>query len=122
MTPQARQIIREVAAKRGLHPLQIVSKSRTRRVFRARVEVAERLYARGCYSSTRIGALLGQDHTTIVYYLGRAKRKPKPEPPPKWRKPHITFLFHYKPPIPPPPPRAKQKPGGLIPYAGAEAH
>lgn len=120
MTPQARQIIREVAADRGLHPLQIVSKSRIRKVFRARIEVAKRLHARG-YSSPRIGAILGHDHTTIVYYLGRARRRPKPEPPRTWRKPHIKFLA-LVPRLKPAKPVQIRKRDGLIPYAGAERY
>lgn len=116
MTPQARRIIHEVAAERGVTPAQIVSRCRRQKVFRARVEVARRLDARG-YSTTQIGAALGHDHTTIVYYLGRAKKKPTPEPPPRWRKPRIAHLSRCKRlPVPEPPKPRKRY---LVPYAGA---
>lgn len=78
MTPQARQIIREVAALYGIDPLEIVGASRRQKAFRARVEVAHLLTRRG-YSSTRIGIAIGKDHTTVVFYLGRGRKGPSPE-------------------------------------------
>jgi tRNA nucleotidyltransferase (CCA-adding enzyme) len=85
MTPQARQIIRDVAAEHCVDPMKIAGKCRSAPVVHARIEVAKRLVARG-YSTTRTGQILGKDHTTILFYLGNGKRKPAPEKygPPKW--------------------------------------
>lgn len=115
MRPSQR-IIQEVARERGVDPSQLTRPCRIKKVFRARAEVARRLDALG-YSTPRIGAVLGHDHTTIFYYLGRGKRKPTPEPAPRWRKPHIAFLSRCKPlPMPEP---SKPKRRYLVPYAGA---
>lgn len=118
MTPQAREIIMEVARRRGVDPEMIASKCRRSKIFYARIEVAKRLDERG-YSTSRIGAVLGHDHTTVVYYLGRAQKRPKPEPEPKpgrkrkWRPPvvrHVRWLA-----------TRPSNPGlYLVPYAGAD--
>ena len=102
MTPYARTVIKQVAASRGIDPRDIIRPNRTKKVFRARIEVAKLLDARG-YSTPRIGAILKHDHTTIVFYLGRGKKRPGPEKPPKikaakiparprWHKPRIQHL------------------------------
>lgn len=100
MTPQARQIIREIAKEHGVDPARITGRCRVQRVFRARVEVAKRLRERG-YSTTRIGAILNLDHTTIVFYLGSGKRKPsplrvRPVKPPARRRWHKPWIAHLK--------------------------
>jgi hypothetical protein len=124
MTPQARQIIREVAAEHRVDPMKIIGKCRSVPVVHARVEVSKRLEARG-YSTNRIGEVLGKDHTTILFYLGRGKKKPTPEKhgPPKWSTarnrgwPKFPKLPPDEPPPPPPPERRKLY---LVPYAGAD--
>jgi hypothetical protein len=120
MTPQAREIIREVAARRGIDPELITRPGRAKKVFKARAEVAQRLHERG-YSACRIGRLLHHDHTTILYYLGRGKfrkvldlRQPWHKPRvrdlrPRWKKPHVETLRRLHP--------SKLY---LIPYAGAD--
>lgn len=110
MTPQARQIISMVAAWRGVDPRKIVGPCRNRRVVLARMEIARQLDARG-YSTSRIGAILNKDHTTIVFYLGRGKKKPAK---PRWRKPRIRHLCFIKAKPPP-----KMRKFYLVPYAGA---
>lgn len=110
MTPQARQIIREVAAECRVEPLKIIGKCRSAPVVHARIEVAKRLVARG-YSTPRIGQILGKDHTTILFYLGNGKKKPTPEKygPPKWSTARNRGW------------RKRPKPEPvLVPYAGAE--
>jgi hypothetical protein len=110
MTPQAREIIREVGALRGLNPLAIIGKSRNKRLMFARVEIAKRLVARG-YTTTRIGAVLNRDHTTIVFYLERGCKRPSK---PKWHPPRISHLRSMKrKPLP------ENRKHYLTPYAGA---
>ena len=110
MTPQARAVIREIAALRGIDPGRIIGYSRKEKIFRARIEVARALDARG-YSTPRIGAILNKDHSTIVFYLGRGKKKPTK---PRWRTPKVRHVCFLKPKPPP----AKRK-FYLVPYAGA---
>lgn len=114
MPPAARAVILEIAALRGVDPLKIVNPCRVKKVYRARMEVAERLSQRG-YSTTRIGRILNHDHTTIVFYLrGLTGKKPTPR---KWRAPRVRTLMLLKRPSrakpKPPPPRSR-----LIRYAG----
>ncbi len=112
MPPQARAIINMVATEAGIDPLLIVGQCRKQKVFRARVEVALRLDARR-YSTPQIGRILNKDHTTIVFYLGRGKKKPSK---PIWRAPkvkHVRFIRQPKRQLP----RPKFY---LQPYAGAD--
>ena len=110
MTPQARAIIREIAALRHVDPYKIIGQSRSEKVFRARIEVTRALDARG-YSTQRIGAMLNKDHSTIVFYLGRGKKKPSK---PIWRTPKVRHLCFVKPkPLP------EKRRYYLVPYAGA---
>ena len=110
MTPQARAIIREIAALRGVDPYKIIGHSRKEKLFRARIEVARALDARG-YSTPQIGMILGKDHSTIVFYLGRGQKKPSKQ---RWRAPKVRHVRFLKPKPPP----AKRK-FYLVPYAGA---
>lgn len=100
MTPYAISIIKRVAGMHGVDPADITRPNRTQKVFRARVVVAKLLDRRG-FSSPQIGAILNHDHTTILFYLGKLARKPKPPRsprPPKprakkrWGKPRIAHL------------------------------
>lgn len=110
MPPQARAIILEVCTLRGVDPLKIVGRCRVKKVFRARVEIALALDARG-YSSPRIGRILNHDHTTIVFYLGRGKKKPGPL---IWRRPKVRHLRWVRPD------KAAKPKVYLKPYAGAD--
>jgi len=110
MTPQARAIIFEIAERRRVDPAKIIGGCRSEKVFRARIEVARALDARG-YSTSRIGAILRKDHSTIVFYLGRGKKQPTK---PTWRAPRVRHVCFLKPKPPP----AKRK-FYLVPYAGA---
>ena len=115
MTPQARAIIREVAATCAVTPGNIFTRCRTRAAVHARIEIAKRLRDRG-YSTPQIGRVLNRDHTTIVYYLGTAKRTVAPL---LWRKPiirHLNCACCPWPKQPKPPKPAKRY---LVPYAGA---
>lgn len=122
MPAQARAIILEVAEQRGVDPLLLVGRCRRQPVFRARVEVAIALDARG-YSTPQIGSILKCDHTTVVFYLGRGRKKPSPERPPrslrlrKWKPPQVRHLRWIVKP-------ADQRPAEtrryLKPYAGAD--
>lgn len=116
MTPQARAIIREVAATCAVAPANIFTRCRTRAAVHARIEIAKRLRARG-YSMPQIGRVLNRDHTTIVYYLGGAKRTVAPL---LWRKPIIRHLncFCCREPVEPKV-KTKLDRGYLVPYAGA---
>lgn len=120
MIPEARKIIEEVAARRGVDPTEIVMKCRSQRVFRARVEIARQLDAGG-YNTMKISAILGQERTTIIYYLGRAKKRPSPEPPGldrrRWRKPRVKHLEWITPQQQPKTTRLRLY---LVPYAGAD--
>ncbi len=110
MTPQARAIIDIVATEHGVDPLLLVSPCRKKEIFRARVEVAKHLNARG-YSTPQIGRILNHDHTTIVFYLGRGKKKPSK---PIWRTPKVKHVrFIRQPKRQPPKPKFY-----LQPYAG----
>jgi hypothetical protein len=112
ITPYARAVIEEIAALRGVDPNKIANPCRAPKVYRARIEVAKRLSDRG-YSTTRIGQMLNHDHTTIVFYLGRAKKKPAR---PVWQKPKVRTLCVIAQRRPPPPVRKLY----LKPYAGAD--
>jgi hypothetical protein len=111
MPPRARAVILETCALRGLDPIKVAGKCRINRFVWARIEISRALDALG-YSSPQIGKFLGgHDHTTVLYYLGRGKKKP---PRPKWRAPkvrHVRFIRVKKP--------VKPK-RYLIPYAGAD--
>lgn len=113
MSFRVRALVEEVCADRGVDPLKIVGRCRVQKVFRARTEIARRLNASG-YSTVRIGMILNCDHSTIVFYLGRGKKKPST---PIWRAPvvkHVRFIKQRKPP------RPKQIKFYLQPYAGAD--
>ena len=131
MTPYAVLVIEQVAAKHAVDPSQILSRSRVTRLLAARVEIAQRLTAERCYSTAKIGKILGRDHTVIVYYLGRANKKAVIRKL-RWRKPHIAHLNNHNfndhdrcqlcftgsrlKPAKPPKPQKRY----LKPYAGAD--
>ena len=115
MTPQARAIIREIAATCAVTPGNIFTRCRTRAAVHARIAIAKRLRERG-YSTPQIGRMLNRDHTTIVYYLGGAKRTVAPL---LWRKPIIRHLKCGCCPWPKQPKATKPATRYLVPYAGA---
>ena len=104
MPPRAKGIIMDFAERRGVAVSDLAGRCRKKKVFRARMEVAKALDACG-YSSLQIGRFLNHDHTTIVYYLGRGKKKASQ---PKWRAPkvrHVRFIRIPRPDAPPKSPR-----------------
>jgi hypothetical protein len=111
MPPRARGIIEEIAAQRGLDPRQIVTPGRKQKVHRARAEVAILLSQCG-FSSPQIGRMINHDHTTVLYYLGRGKKRMRP---PVWKTPKVRTLQVIRPDKPPKPTRKY-----LTPYAGAD--
>lgn len=119
MSDGARAIIWNVAVRRNVRPEDIVSPRRTDRVVRARVAVLKQLAARG-YSSNHIGTILGLDHSTVLYHLGRlAGRSPMPEVL-CWHRPRIRHLLQIKRLPPPKEPAARRCKRQLVPYAGFE--
>lgn len=110
MTAQSRAIIREVAQRRHLDPVMIVSKRKHLKLMWARIEITKRLNA--CrYSTNQIGRILNRHHTAISYYLGHLKGKtPTHESKQRWRKPQIVEFDSIKP-------KVRRY---LIPYAGAD--
>jgi hypothetical protein len=114
MIPAVRDAIREVCTERGINPHLIVSICRTDMVSHARAEVAARLFKTGRFSVAAIARALHRDHSTITYYFGQLRRKPKPL---RWRKPRVKHVeWLERPPLPPGPPQDYLKP-----YAGADA-
>lgn len=57
---------------------EIMGKDRTFRVVRARALVAKILVRHYGYSHTRVGNLLGKDHTTITHYVNKEWTKDVP--------------------------------------------
>ena len=109
MPPRAKSIILGFAEQRAVPVSKLAGRCRVKKVYQTRIEVAKALYECG-YTTTRIGRWLNHDHTTIVFYLGRSKKKPLP---PKWRTPkvrHVKFIRL---------PKEKPKPPRMpIRYAG----
>jgi hypothetical protein len=79
MTPReiTRAIIRDVAIRHLAGPADILSRRHPRQLLAARIEIAERLAARG-YNGVQIAAAMNRDYTTVYFYLGRTARKPSP--------------------------------------------
>jgi chromosomal replication initiation ATPase DnaA len=67
-----RWAIAQVAARTGITEADILGRSRFREHFRARRMVCLELHARG-WSYSRIGRLLGRDHTTISHAVRSAR-------------------------------------------------
>jgi hypothetical protein len=110
MPPRAKMIIIEAAERHGVKISDLIESCRRKKVFRVRIEIAKALDACG-YTSTRIGRYLNKDHTTILFYLGRGKKKPSP---PKWRTPkvkHVRFIRLKK--TKPPPPHSPRRYAGF---------
>ena len=114
MTPFAYQVIQDVAAEWGVNAALIAGKCRRSRVVCARIDAVKRMKAAG-YSATKIGKQLGQDHTTVLFYLGRRKGRKPPEP--KWKAPQVRHQRWIKPRKEP---QAPLRSRYLIPYAGAD--
>ncbi|WP_084030856.1 hypothetical protein [Bradyrhizobium paxllaeri] len=90
MTPRMREIIRQVAAEHGLHPVEVATRKTKSRYVLARVDAARRLRA-ARYSTMQIGAALGVDHSTVSLYLGHHTRK-QPPTMGRWHKPHVRLM------------------------------
>ena len=100
MPPSARTAILQAAADHGVDAVLLAAPSRRTKIVRARLAAARALDALG-YSSPRIGHFLNHDHSTILFYLGKLKKKPtrmllspKVEEirKPRWRRPRIGHL------------------------------
>ena len=109
MIAVVRNIVDEIAEEFGTTPELILGKCRAHLLMQARVEVAKRLDARG-WSSKQIGRVLNRDHTTIIFYLGRGKKKPSKV---YWRAPRVRHLCWIRTK-----PKKEQRKFFLIPYAG----
>lgn len=79
MTPFVRQTLDDVAKLRGITVKMLVGSRRLQHLVHARADVAKRLYAHG-YTAPQIGAILNRDHSTILYAIGRGKKRLRPEP------------------------------------------
>lgn len=117
-----REVIEEVAAKHGVSLFDLMRRCRLNKVVHARAEIAKRLDAQR-FTVSEIGRLLNKDHTTIVYYLGRAKRKWKSVAgKPRWRRPRVKHLCwirtakNAEPQVPP----VRRRKFKLIRYCGYE--
>lgn len=68
----ARDIVRTVARIRGVHPFELMSRSRIRKVMLARHEAMYRIKkAKPVLSSSQIGCWFHRDHTTVLSALAR---------------------------------------------------
>ena len=109
MPPRAKGIILDFAERHGVAVADLAGRCRKKKVFRVRMEIAKALDACG-YSSLQIGRFLNHDHTTIIYYLGRGKKKASQ---PKWRTPKVRHLRFIRLPLP-----KAATPKSPRPYAG----
>lgn len=116
MSPLTYEIVSDVSARYGLSIGLIVGPSRAYRLVLARVEIAQRLHARG-YTNAQIARVLHRDRTTVVYYLGGNKNRSPPKP--RWRRPRVRHLCWLK--VEQPPKVLKEmRRQFLVPYAGAD--
>ena len=82
MTPLAEAVLREVALRRQVSTVRILSRDSTRAAERARQEIFSRLYAKrrgghscgAVYSLPQIGRWFGRHHTTVLFGI-RAHEK-----------------------------------------------
>lgn len=71
-----RALIEEVAKRHGLTAGHIVSRCRERRIVVARYEAIIAVHrARPTMSSPQLGRMFNLDHSTVLYALGRTKRR-----------------------------------------------
>lgn len=69
-------LIEEVAKRHGLTAFDVVSRCREHRVVAARYEAIRIVHAaRPTMSSPQLGRLFNRDHSTVLYALGRTKRR-----------------------------------------------
>lgn len=66
LTPPVRAAIEQVAATHGVHTADLMGRSKSRSVARARQEAMVRVRALG-YSLPEVGRIFGRDHTTVVH-------------------------------------------------------
>lgn len=75
---EARRIIRAAAREFSVPASEIVGSNRTARVVFARYVAIHRIArAFPSKSSTQIGKAVGQDHSSVLFALGRLKKKPR---------------------------------------------
>lgn len=73
MLPATQALIREVAERHTVAPEDILSRHGPRELMLARIEVTDRLKARG-YTITKIARILQRDRHTIYDWLNRLIR------------------------------------------------
>jgi chromosomal replication initiation ATPase DnaA len=69
-------LLKEVAAEFGVSVEALRGPRRDRPYPAIRGEFCRRAMAMERYSTTQIGLAINRDHTTVIYALGRQKRKP----------------------------------------------
>lgn len=75
---EATRIVKYTAHEHGLGFKDVMSKCRTAHIVRARFIAIHRVYrAFPHWSLTQLGAFFSLDHTSVMFALGRLKRKPK---------------------------------------------
>jgi chromosomal replication initiator protein len=74
-----REILREVAANRGVQPQEILSRDKTRRVVKVRDEVIWRWRSELGYSYPKIARHIGmRDHTSALHAVRRHEAANRP--------------------------------------------
>ena len=92
MRPSTRELIEDVARRYQVEPGEILSRKKPRLLLAARIEIAKELEARGYYVS-QIASVLGRNHTTASFYLGKlTSKQPRPKPP-KAMKPRQPLRY-----------------------------
>jgi len=72
----ARQIVARVAYEHGVSVTDILSPTRVEAVVRARHTAIRRVHeALPAWSCTKLGKFFGRDHTTILFALGRRRKR-----------------------------------------------
>ena len=67
--PRIRDIVRSVLEEQGVSWRVAISKCRKQKLVKARTAIAMALVQQSDWSYSRIGRLMGRDHTTIMFYL-----------------------------------------------------
>jgi chromosomal replication initiation ATPase DnaA len=73
---KAREIIRDVAKKHNLQPLDILGHDRFAHFIKARREAMVRISALG-FSSSQIGAIFSRNHTSVLFQISKSHRAKK---------------------------------------------
>ncbi|MDF1599704.1 helix-turn-helix domain-containing protein [Mesorhizobium sp. YIM 152430] len=78
MTPRdmANAIIAETAAAHRATPAEVMGRNLSRRVVAARYACIRAIDAAFDWTPSHLGRLFGRDHSTVLYALGKLKKKP----------------------------------------------